>query len=150
MNLQDLADHVAARYAPGVLIPPAGEQDIRVATAEPPQSLTVFPIVLVYATSEPATFEEKVQTRISVVPVTVEFYLENSGDLKRRMQRLHKWAGVLLDAHLAHVQMELPMVVAVSRARSLQIGNLEYGGVPYPGISIVLAISCSEPITPVA
>lgn len=150
-DFQAIADALALRYAAGNITPPTGEvNNIRLATADPPQALDVFPAVLVFAMVEPAEFTFGANVRKGVVPFTVEFYLGTDGDLKRQAARLHKWAGVLLDATLVSTHLGLGAVVALTWARRMQIGILDYAGAKIPGISISVVITTSEGISPTA
>jgi hypothetical protein len=151
MDVTAIADALAARYASANITPPTGEiNNIRLATADPPQALDVFPAVLVFAMVEPAEFSFGANVRKGLVPFNVEFYLGTDGDLKRQARRLHAWAGVLLDATLTSTHLGLGAVVALTWARRMQIGVLEYAGAKIPGIAISVAITTSEGISPTA
>jgi hypothetical protein len=151
VDLNAIATALAARYDPAVLSPPAGEDPITVATALVPDGIPNTPYVLVTAALDAdATFDRGASTRIGVVPMTVTFFLDTAADLKRQMTRLQKWAGVLLDAPLAHTQLGLGGIVATTWTSAFRIGDLEYGGQAYAGVQLTVLVTLSEPISPVA
>lgn len=141
-----IAAAVALRYAAAQVTPPAGMQNIRRSSADLPQALTVFPVVLVFP--DAGTFDPGNGTRIGTSSWIVRFYYSLARDLARETNALRKWLKVLVDQHLAGVQ--LGGIVVSTRTFTWKIGQMTYGGKEYSGIELGVAVVTSEPWTPTA
>jgi hypothetical protein len=138
---------LAHRFDPGVTTPaaPAGEQDIREATANLPDALGPLPAVLVF--TESGVFSGHGgggQLRLGAHTFRVRFYLELGVDLARDEVRLRKWASVLVDR--LKVSVELGGVVKRSAVVAWSMGAMTYGATPneYSGVELVVEAITSE------
>jgi hypothetical protein len=136
---------IAHRFDPGVATPPApaGEQDIREATANLPDALGPLPAVLVF--TESGAFAGSGgggQTRIGVHTFRARLYLELGTDLARDEVRLRKWATVLVDRLKASV--ELGGVVKRAAVVEWSMGSMTYELDEYSGVEVVIEATTSE------
>jgi hypothetical protein len=139
-DLYAIANALAARYASGVVTPPAGYQNIRKATAAPPQAMTTRPAVIVFPdTGEFSYFAGK---RDSGHDFIVRFYFNEAGDLARDQVALLKWATVLVDQ--LRLSTQLGGTVTVARCDTWKIGYLTYGGKDYSGVELGVHVVVNE------
>lgn len=151
MDLEVIADALAARYAPGTLTPPAGEPAIRESTADLPDTISKLPIVIVQAAiTEPARFSFGSQTRTGVIPFAVDLALDGGADLPRQSARCMRWAGVIVEQTVSSVHLGLPAIVAQTWTESFQIGDVLYAGLRYPGVRLIVMVRTTEGISPTA
>lgn len=136
-----IAVAVAARYlnAAG-----PGGATVRVATAKLPNTLTALPAVLVFPDS--GAFEVGNGTRTGVHDLKVQFFLGAPKSLARDWAKLTAWLTVLVDRHLAG--MQLGGLVTAVRTRTWKIGMLKYGDNEYSGIELGIRIVTDEPWSP--
>lgn len=145
MNLLTIADALAARYAPGLVTPPAGRKNITAATARPPNNLPNTPFVIAWADNGDVTFtpgQMKGEHEFKVVFA----YSKSEADIPREYAALLDWVGILL-AQL-NGQMMLG-VVGVMKAIPLrwEIGTMVYGGVTYEAITITVHVWTEDSVT---
>lgn len=146
LDVDAMATAIAARYAPGVLTPPAGLVDIRQATADLPGSITKVPVVLVFV--EEGAFRVGGGTRLGSHRWIARFYFGVTRNLERELNACRKWLKPLLDAHLVAIQ--LGGLVEVVRTDSYRIGQMDYAGRTYTGIELGIGLTTSEAWTPTA
>jgi hypothetical protein len=145
MNLLTIADALAARYAPGLVTPPAGLKNITASTARPPNNIPNTPFVIVWSQEGDLTY--LAGQRDSEITLNVCFYYSKAeGDTPREYVALQSWVGVLLDC--THGQMQLG-VTGVKKAIPLkwEIGTLIYAGVTYEAITIGVRVWTQEAVT---
>jgi hypothetical protein len=140
-----IATAIAARYAPGVMAPPAGLPPIRQATASPPNGITKTPLVLVIPDSGEVEHIGGGTRRMTHVWL-VRFYLALSTDLARDYVALEKWTAKLLDAHLAGIA--LGGLVTAVRTKSYRVGSMRYGAKDYEGIELRVEAVTTEAWSP--
>lgn len=138
-----IATAVAARYA--AVAGPGGVL-VRSATARPPNTLTALPAVVVFPDS--GALEVGNGTRTGVHDFKVQFFLGAPKSLTRDWAKLTAWLTVLVDRHLAAIQ--LGGTVTVVRTRTWKIGILTYGATDYSGIELGVRVITDEPWTPTA
>lgn len=138
-----LTTTIAARYAPGVVTPPAGLPNLRRSTADPPNRLGLLPLVIVFPDS--GRFETGQGEKRGGHDFVVRFYYKVATDLPRDMPALRKWLTVLVDQLKASVQLggAVPTLDVV-RAMEWRIRLLPYAGKLYAGIELVCHATTSE------
>lgn len=145
-DIDAISSAIAARYAPGLITPPSGLQNIREATADLPQALGKMPIVLVFPPS--GEFKVGNGTRIGTHRWTVRFYFGLTRNLERELKACGRWATVLIDVHGTSAM--LGGLVTVLRTVRYTIGRLDYASKTYTGIELALDVTTTEGWTPSA
>lgn len=149
VDVNAIATNLATRYA--ALIAPAGEESIREATANPPETVTKTPYVLVtVAQTDEAFFDYGGGLRSGKIPFQVDFFMDKASDLARTEIRLRKWIPILLNATLVGVHLDLPALVAACWTTAFQVGDLEYADEKWSGISLSVMVQTSDGISPTA
>lgn len=146
IDLDAIAEAIAARYAPGLLTPPAGLDAIRSSSANLPNNLGALPLVLTFLESGELTPGNG--TRLGDHRFLVRFYLAETGDWTRHSDQLRRWAAKLLDVHLTGAQ--LGGLVAAVRTRGWRIGSMRYAGQTYAGAEMRLQVVTSDSWAPTA
>lgn len=143
------AVNLAARFAAGVVTPPAGFTNIRISTANPPNKLGgVFPQVVVFADS--GTYEYSTNDRIGTEHFMVRFYYAAIGDVARDMVALESWLTVLVDQTYGAIQFGGQATILSVKVVSWTIGPLEYAGQQYSGIELGVDITTNQRATVVS
>lgn len=145
-SIDSIAQAIAARYASGTLTPPGGLEATRFATADLPAAIPDTPGVLVFA--DEGTLDPGNGTRLSAASFLVRFYYAEAGDLERDQVALRDWLDVLINAHLA--AMQLGGLVAAVRTRRWKLGQLPYAGRTYNGVELTVEAISSEGWSPTA
>lgn len=139
-----IADALAARFAGGVATPvkPAGETDIRTATADVPSSMGPVPAVFVFG-PESGTFPvQGGQTRVGVTRFRVRFYLGLSIDDARIDDLLRRWLTVLVQR--LKVATTLGGTVDLARIAEWRLGIVPFGPDQYDGIELLVDVTNAE------
>ncbi len=146
--LQSIADAIAAKYAPGVIAPPATLEGIRSSSAYPPGQLDPQPCVLVFL--DDASLKSADGSRIAVVDYLVRLYLDPvlAQDVARESAALIAWADKLINAHATGLQ--LGGLVASCITVGLKVGTLRYASVDYAGVECRVRVVTSEGWNPTA
>ena len=149
MNVEGIADAIAARYARGTLTPPGGSPTllpIRTATARLPSKVGVTPALLV--TPDSGALDTGNQTRGRADAWRALFLYARTRDYPRETRAVNRWLTVLLDAHLADCQ--LGGTVADCQTSGYSVGQYEYGAATYTGAELLLAVVDTEAWSPTA
>lgn len=130
-----LASTIAARYAPGVVTPPATYPNIRRSTANPPNRVTMLPLVIVY--TDGGTFRVGGGEKRGAHRFIVRFLYQQSTDLEREQTALRTWATVLVDQLKGAVQLggAVP-TLALVRNIEWRIRLIPYRSKVYAGIEL--------------
>lgn len=144
MDFSGDADAIAARFASGTLTPPAGEEAVQVATAEPPNALGDLPAVIVGLSA--GELDTGNGSRKGAIEYVARFYLAETADLPREGRRLLKWATVLLDALKGSAQLAGRPNVAVVKVAGFTIppDGMLYAEKRHAGIEIRIHAVTSE------
>lgn len=139
-----IADALAARFAGGVLEPPApvGETDVRMSTADVGNDMGPLPCVFVWVDSGSFPTQGG-QTRIGVTRLRVRFYLDLASDDARVSPRLRAWLTVLVQ----RLKLETALGGTVDRAKIVEwrLGVVPFGPVTdYDGIELLVDVTHSE------
>ena len=149
MDVQAIAQALAARFAPANVTPPSGLQNIRVSTEYLPDFIGAPPTVLVFPPEE--TFAYTPGSRQSVQDWPIRFYEAQVTGPGRTVDRLYRWRSVLIGQLLAQTQLgESADGVAWVGIVAARIGTLTYGDVEFQGIEMVARVRLAEGINPVA
>lgn len=150
MDVQAIAQAIAARFAPAAVTPPSGLQNIRLATEDLPQVLNMTPAVLVFPPDE--SFSYTPGSRQSAQDWPVRFYLANTSGLGRAVTDLYRWRSVLIGQILPQSQLGQSGSGGVAYAvmAGARIGRLIYEGVEFEGVDMVVRVRLAEAISPVA
>jgi hypothetical protein len=135
------ATAIAARFAPGVVTPPTGYDNIRVSTAALPNQMTPLPSVFVFLESGGFPMYGS-QKRQGGYEWAVRFYYNQVGDMERDQVALRKWATVLT-GQVTTVQ--LGGIVDSALMTSFKFGVLHYAGEFYTGIEFGIHVVKDEP-----
>ena len=149
MDVQAIAQALAARFAPANVTPPSGLQNIRVSTEYLPDVMTSPPTVLVFPPEE--QFAYTPGSRQSVQDWPIRFYEAQVTGPGRTVDRLYRWRSVLIGQLLDQTQLgESADGVAWVGIVAARIGTLTYGDVEFQGIEMVARVRLAEGINPVA
>ncbi len=149
MDVQAIAQALAARFAPANVTPPSGLQNIRVSTEYLPDFIGAPPTVLVFPPEE--TFAYTPGSRQSVQDWPIRFYEAQVTGPGRTVDRLYRWRSVLIGQLLDQTQLgESADGVAWVGIVAARIGTLTYGDVEFQGIEMVARVRLAEGINPVA
>ena len=135
-----VANALAARFAAGQVTPPSGLQNIRTATAAPPNAMAVRPAVIVFPDN--GDFRSGNGTRLGGSDWLVRFYFQEAGDIARDQVALLKWLTVLVDQLKASVTLSSLVTTAI--VTSWKIGVMDYGRKQYSGLELGVHIVTSE------
>lgn len=133
---------IAARYAPGVVTPPAGLGNIRRSSIDLPNRLTVLPQVLVIP--DQGELAPGNGTRLSEADFLVRFYFSVTKDLPRETNACRKWLGILIDQIRVGEVVGVGAPLAVIRVRRWRLGILPYARSDYTGVELSLRATLSE------
>ena len=149
MDVQAIAQALAARFAPANVTPPSGLQNIRVSTEYLPDFIGAPPTVLVFPPEE--QFAYTPGSRQSVQDWPIRFYEAQVTGPGRTVDRLYRWYSVLIGQLLDQTQLgESADGVAWVGIVAARIGTLTYGDVEFQGIEMVARVRLAEGINPVA
>ena len=149
MDVQAIAQALAARFAPSNVTPPSGLQNIRVSTEYLPDFIGAPPTVLVCPPEE--QFAYTPGSRQSVQDWPIRFYEAQVTGPGRTVDRLYRWRSVLIGQLLDQTQLgESADGVAWVGIVAARIGTLTYGDVEFQGIEMVARVRLAEGINPVA
>lgn len=149
MDVQAIAQALAARYAPANVTPPSGLTNIRVATEALPELVNAPPTVLVFPPEE--QFAYTPGSRQSVQDWPIRFYLARVNTPARAVTALYRWRSVLIGQLLPNSQLgESADGVVFGVIVAARIGTLVYGEVEFEGIEMVARVRLAEGINPVA
>ena len=150
MDLQAIAQALAARYAPANVTAPTGLQTIRLATDYLPDEITAPPTVLVFPPEE--AFSYTPGSRQSVQDWPIRFYEAQVTGPGRHVERLYLWRPVLIGQLLPNSLLGQSGSGGVAWAAivSARIGTLDYAGTTFQGIEMVARVRLAEGINPVA
>lgn len=144
-----IAAAIAARFASGVN-PPSGQPSIVTATEQLPTGMGGLPSLFVFPPDEPDIEHPGSATRFSVQHYPTRFYLVAEPSDPTDITALHGWRSALQDRILTQFQLGRAGEVAVARIASIRPGVLTYAGIDYLGLDMTVAVTVSEPISPVA
>ena len=133
---------IAARFAPGVVTPPAGLGNIRRSSADLPNALTVLPVVLVMP--DRGTLAPGNGSRLVESDWLVRFHFSVTKDLPRETNACRKWLGILIDQIRVGEVVGVGPPIAVIRVNSYRVGVLPYARRDYTGVELGLRASLSH------
>ena len=142
-----IATAIAARYAPAQVTPPAGLGNVRVASTNLPNRLTVLPAVMVFP--DQGTFPGEGGghgTRLGRSTFLVRFYFAVTKDLPRELNACRRWLTILVDQ--LKPSLQLGGIVVSAAVLSWRIVSMSYAGVAYTGIELGVSVQTSEPWSP--
>lgn len=145
MNLLTIADALAARYAPGLVTPPAGRKNITAATARPPNNIPNTPFVIAWATEGEITLQPS--RALGEHQFIVTFYFSKAeGDIPREYAALLDWVGVLLERLYGQMQLGVSGVLKALLTK-WDIGIEVYGGVTYEAIRLSVTVWTEDTVS---
>lgn len=136
------ATALAARFAPGVVTPPAGYTNIRTSTADLPQTITKVPIVLIFP--DTGAFDTGGGSRAGLHRYLVRFYFGLARNLARETNGCRKWLTVLVNQLKTGGAVQLSGVADNCEVADWRIGVLPYAGKDYSGIELGVNVTTSE------
>lgn len=145
MNLLTIADALAARYAPGLVTPPAGRKNITAATARPPNNIPNTPFVIAWATEGEITLLPG-QAKGEHQFVVTFYYSKAEGDIPREYAALLDWVGILLERLYGQMQLGVSGVLKALLTK-WDIGIEVYGGVQYEAIRLSVTVWTEDTVS---
>ena len=147
MNLLTIADALAARYASGVVTPPAGLKNITSSTARPPNNIPNTPFVIAWSQDGDVTYNSGPQVIGENRFAVCFYYSKAEGDTPREYVALMSWVGVLLGQLHSQTQLGLGALVPEAAVQKWAIGTLSYGGTVYEAITLTVRVKTRESVT---
>jgi hypothetical protein len=139
---------IALRFDPANVAPPAGLDNIKSSSAFGPPAGVQYPLVIVNPPDEGSmTFGG--QERAGVHIFTVDFYADNAMDPARIAEAIAKWLTVLVD-QLIVGGAQLGGTVALAWTGRYTTGQMVLGGETLNGITLYVAVTTTDGISPVA
>ena len=150
MDLQAIAQALAARYDPANVTPPTGLDNIRLSTERLPDFIAMPPTVLVFPPEE--EFSYSPGSRQSVQDWPIRFYETEVSGPGRTVERLYLWRPILIGQLLPNSLLGQSGSggVAWAAIAGARIGTLTYGEQQFQGIEMVARVRLAEGINPVA
>ena len=133
---------IAARFAPGVVIPPVGLGNIRRSSADLPNTLGPLPVVLVMPAR--GTLAPGNGSRLVESDWLVRFHFSVTKDLPRATNACRKWLGILIDQIRVGEVVDVGPPIAVVRVITFRIGILPYARRDYTGVELGARASLSH------
>jgi hypothetical protein len=133
---------IAARFAPAAVTPPAGLGNVRRATADLPNQLTILPVVLVMP--DRGALAPGNGSRLVEADYLVRFHFSLTKDLPRETNACRKWLGILIDQVRVGEVVGVGPPIAVVRVTSYRVGILPYAGRDYTGVELGVRATLSH------
>ena len=150
MNVQGIADAIAAKYARGTLTPPGGSPTLigirsGMATARLPSRIGETPALLVIP--ESGTFVTGGGQRIGSHTWRALFLYAVAKDKPRETRAVNRWLSVLLAAHSSGSQLgnTLGATFVDVTTTGYTVGTIDYAGETYTGCELELSVTTWEP-----
>lgn len=148
-DTEAIAAAIAARFSSGVTAP-TNQPVIVECTEQLPPAIGQTPSLYVFPPQEPDIEHPGSATRRSVQHYPVRFYLIAQPYQPTDIYDLHAWRSALQDRIHTQYQLGRAGEVAVARIASISPGDLTYAGVIFLGLDMVVSVTVSEAISPVA
>lgn len=140
---------LAARFSAANTTPPAGYDEVRLATANPPDMISVFPSVVVFPPSTTAEYgPNRLVRQIHRFPV--RFYVAKGMGTDRAVKALYAWRDVLVEGVVSNMQLGLPNVVVKALVPDIRMGESEYGGEMFAVIEMQVEVTTREVLGSIA
>jgi hypothetical protein len=140
---------LAARFSAANTTPPAGYDAVRLATALPPDMISVFPSVVVFPPSTTAEYGPNRLVR-QVHRFPVRFYVAKAAGGDRTLRTLYAWRDVLVEQVVSKIQVGLPSVVVKALVPDIRMGESEYGGEMFAVIEMQIDVATREVLGTIA
>jgi hypothetical protein len=147
MNLLTIADALAARYAPGIVTPPAGLKNITASTARPPNNIPNTPFVIAWAQEGDVGPYGGGQVSGEHRFAVCFYYSKAEADIPREYIALQSWVGVLLGQLHGQTQLGLGALVPEAAVQKWEIGTAVYAGTTYEAITLTVRVKTRESVT---
>lgn len=148
MDVHAIATALAGRFAAANITPPAGYDDIAVATAELPNALTSLPAVLVFPPDGTWSFNAGA-SRVGDLRFMVRVYLGPMMDNGRNAEMINKWHSVLLEQLMGKLALgQGTNGVTHSFITGSNSGFIEYADIRYIGVELEVMVHLVEAINP--
>lgn len=145
-DLEDVADAIATRYAPGTIGTPTDALAMRASYGQAPNSLPATPAVVVLPKSGSLIYgggQRKSEHEVDVL----FYYGRQQGDVPRSETERQRWLPVLLNALHGKTKLGLAPDVDKALATDYEFVELQYGGDAYDGIRINVRVWVTETVT---
>ena len=150
MDSYQIATAIATRFAAAAVTPPTGQEDVKVSTADLPESIAVFPTILVLPpVMADATYNAS-RSRSFDLTYPVVLLLSASDGTPRRAKAVHDWATAIYGQIGGQLQLGLSSYVAVAYVTGFQAGSVTYAGAQFDGIRFEVLVRINEAYTPAA
>lgn len=145
MDSYAIASALATLYK--ATTPPAGEEAIKVATADLEEAPSFFPTLFVLP---PRLLDPSYISKGRSLPLDYPaiLLLDKADGSARRAVVMHKWVSVLYSRLGTNLQLGLAPYVALATLVGLDAGTVRYEGTDYDGITLVNRVLVSESYTP--
>jgi hypothetical protein len=149
LNTYAIGSALADRFSAANTTPPAGYDEVRLATALPPDMISVFPSVVVFPPSTTAEYGPNRLVR-QVHRFPVRFYVAKASGTDRVVKALYAWRDVLVEQVVNKMELGLPTVVVRALAPDIRMGESEYGGEMFAVIEMQVEVTTREVLGTIA
>lgn len=146
LDLEDICDAIAARYAPGTIGTPSSATAMRASYGQAPNSLPSTPAIVVLPKTGTLIYGSG--QRKSEHEIDVLFYhSRRQGDVPRSETERQRWLPTLLNALHGQTKLGLSPDVDKALVTDYAFTELGYGGDEYDGIRINVRVWVTEAVT---
>lgn len=150
MDSYAIASAIATRFSAANVNPPTGAEDVKVATADLPENIALFPTVLVLPPEMDAATYNASRSRTFSLLYPVMLFLSRSDGSPRRAKAVHDWVTALYGQLGGQLQLGLSSYVSLATVEAFSAGVVSYGGEEFDGIRWDVLVRVNEAYTPVA
>lgn len=143
MDSYAIASAIATRFSAANVTPPSGQEDIKLSTPDLPDSLSLFPTVLVFPPQmdDAAYYAHKANLNLTY-PVVL--FLSKADGTPRRAKAVHDWITALLNQLDAQLRLGLESYVSTATIENWNAGEWSYNGENYDGIRFQVLVHVNE------
>jgi len=149
LNTYAIGTALADRFSAANTTPPTGYDEVRLATALPPDMISVFPSVVVFPPSTTAEYGPNRLVR-QVHRFPVRFYVAKASGTDRVVKALYAWRDVLVEQVVSKIQLGLPSVVVKALVPDIRMGESEYGGEMFAVVEMQIDVTTREVLNTIA
>lgn len=147
MDIAAIGSALAARFSSANVTPPAGYDNVALATHELPNAITTTPTVLVFPPEVESFFSGHKRSTNLLFPV--RWYIAQTSDKPRAIAALLAWYGVLLDQLEAQFDLGLTSGgVSYAVVSTADSGVADYAEVEYAMIQLDVLVHVEEGYAP--
>lgn len=147
IDFEAIANALVTQFSTAVT--PTGSKALRKVSAELPGQIPAGPAIYVFPPELPFQYG-RTGTRKVIARYRVVLYVDQTSDTKRNSTLLLRWQKALYPLIAAHLHLGLETYVNQARIAEITPGKVQYAGMEYEGLQILVDVHCWEPMNAVA